>query len=64
MTHSSTRYRNYAFGLAYVTILHEISETGQTLSFLSLLRECIVITHIKQVFILVGIKLHSNPVSV
>ena len=56
-----TRYAIYAFGSAYVTSLHKLAETGQTLSFLSQNPECDWITHIKQVFKLVGSKPHSIP---
>ena len=59
MTLMVTRYAFYAFGSVYVTSLHKLAETGQTLSFLSQNPECDWITHIKQ---LVGSKLHFIPV--
>ncbi|KAJ0888355.1 hypothetical protein HanRHA438_Chr09g0401151 [Helianthus annuus] len=41
----------YAFGKVYVTSLHKLPETGQTLSFLLQNLECIQFTHVIQVFI-------------
>ena len=36
-----TRYASCAFGSVYVTSLHKLAETGQTLSFLSQNPECV-----------------------
>ncbi|MFS7915392.1 hypothetical protein Hanom_Chr02g00164761 [Helianthus anomalus] len=36
-----TRYASCAFGSVYVTSLHILAETGQTLSFLSQNSECV-----------------------
>ena len=41
MTHLVTRYAFFAFGTVYVTSLHKLTETGQTLSFLSQNPECV-----------------------
>ena len=41
MTLVVTRYALFAFGSAYVTSLHKLAETGQTLSFLSQNPECV-----------------------
>ncbi|MFS7939994.1 hypothetical protein Hanom_Chr05g00458431 [Helianthus anomalus] len=59
MTLMVTRNALLAFGSVYVTSLHKLTETGQTLSFLSQNPECIWYTHIIQVFKLVGSKSHS-----
>ena len=37
----NTRYAYYAFGSVYVTSLHKLAETGQTLSVLSQNPECV-----------------------
>ncbi|KAJ0520875.1 hypothetical protein HanIR_Chr10g0464271 [Helianthus annuus] len=56
------RYALYAFGSAYVTSLAILAETGQTISFWSQNPECDYVTHIKQVYRLVGTKPHSKTV--
>ena len=40
MIHMVNRYALSAFGSAYVTSLHILAETGQTISFLSQNPEC------------------------
>ncbi|KAJ0482119.1 hypothetical protein HanIR_Chr13g0650311 [Helianthus annuus] len=62
MTLMVTRYAPFAFGSAYVTSLHILAETGQTISFFSQNPECVYVTHIKQACKLVGSKPHSKPV--
>ncbi|KAJ0457970.1 hypothetical protein HanIR_Chr15g0779831 [Helianthus annuus] len=41
MTLMVTRYASYAFGSVYVTSLHKLAKTGQTLLFLSQNPECV-----------------------
>ena len=41
MIHMVTRYALYAFESAYVTSLHILAETGQTISLLSQNPECV-----------------------
>uniref|UniRef100_A0A251U3V3 Uncharacterized protein n=1 Tax=Helianthus annuus TaxID=4232 RepID=A0A251U3V3_HELAN len=49
-----TRYAICEHGSVYVTSLHKLAETGQTLSFLLQTPECGYITHIKQSSNLLG----------